>query len=155
MKKAVKLLLILFLALSLNGCDTWDDWFGDDDDDDDDVVTTTTTTTTDTAAAKTTTASSDTASTTAASTTTSSGTVYATYFGKTNGGLPTWYFGGNMSDYPTTFTLTIDGCGSSSVSNNGHRWTGLGCVLKQSEVSGRGMGLICTACGPAKAYINW
>lgn len=44
MKKAGRLLLVLFLLLSLNGCDTWDDWFDDDDDDDTTVEETTTTT---------------------------------------------------------------------------------------------------------------
>lgn len=34
MKKAGRLLLVLFLMFSLNACDTWDDWFDDDDDDD-------------------------------------------------------------------------------------------------------------------------
>jgi len=156
MKKAVRLLLILFLALSLNGCDTWDDWFGDDDDDDEtvDVIETTAAqdTSSDTASVKTT--STD-ATATATTSDSSSGSETAVYFGTTNGGLPTWYFSNHMSTYPTSFTLTLKGCGSATVDNNGHRWTGLGCILKQSEVYGRGMGLICTGCSPSNAKASW
>lgn len=133
MKKAVRLFLVLFLVVSLNGCDDWDDWFGSDDDDD-------TTTTSDTTSG----------------TTSGSGTEYATYFGPTNGGRPTFYFSKSMSDYPTTFTLTVENClSATAVSNNGHRWEGGGWVLKQSEVPSRGMGLIGSGCYSTQAYITW
>jgi len=148
MKKAVRLLLVLFLVLSLNGCDEWDDWFGDDDDDDTTVTTTDTTT-------DTTTVTDTTADDTTDDTTESSGTEYATYFGLTNGGMPTFYFSKNMSEYPTSFTLVIDGCLTAEVDNNGHRWTGGGWILKQSEVFGRGMGLIGSDCSPGAAHISW
>lgn len=162
MKKAVRLLLILFLALSLNGCDTWDDWFGDDDDDDDEVTVAVESTAAKTTSSATTasTASSDdsttaVAATTAVATAGTSGSETATWFGTTNNGLPTWYFSKPMGAYPSVFTIQLPACGTATVNNNGHRWTGLGCILKQSEVASRGMGLICTGCWPKSGTVSW
>ena len=147
MKKAVRLLLILLLALTVNGCDVWDDIF-DDDDDNEEV----TLAVEETAApqASTGTASAQTASTSAAT----SGSEHASYFGTTNGGLPTWYFSKSMGSYPKPMTINLPGCGSATVMDN-HRWVGFGCVLKQSEVPSRGMGLICTGCVPKGPYVTW
>ena len=70
----------------------------------------------------------------------------AFYYGKTNGGMPTWYGKKNMWEYPKKFTVIVEGCETTEVINNGHRWdTGL-TVVKQSELGGRPMGIIVRNC---------
>ncbi len=79
------------------------------------------------------------------------------YHGRFNGNRPTWYFSRKMKNYPSQFTVVIEGCGTVEVtSNNGVRFESNGIVIKQSHVSGRGMGVIGQgACGSAYSYIKY
>lgn len=64
MKNVFGLFLVLLLVLCLNGCDEWDDWFGDDDDDTETTSTATTDTTSDSTSATTTDTTNDSTSAT-------------------------------------------------------------------------------------------
>ncbi len=79
------------------------------------------------------------------------------YWGRHNGDRPTWYYSKSMSRYPNQFTVVIDGCSTVTVtSNNGSRWTGGGIIVKQSDVSGRGMAVIGSAgCSSRTSHINY
>lgn len=79
------------------------------------------------------------------------------YHGRYNGDKPTWYFGKKMSGYPSTIYITVSGCVSNvKVSNNGKRWTGSGLIVKQSEVSGRGMAVLApSSCKSKSAYVEY
>ena len=134
--------VILLAMLCLGGCS----------DDDDDVASSVT------GASSTTTATTQTttpAATDADKDTTKKET--GKYFGRYNGDRPTWYYGKKMSGYPKTFYLTISGCVSNvKVSNNGKRWTGSGLVVKQSEVSGRGMAVLApSSCKSKSSYLTY
>ncbi len=62
------------------------------------------------------------------------------YHGLTNGNRPTWYFSKRMNEYPSTFDITIPGCNTINVKNNGVRDDHHdGYLVKQSDVKGRGM----------------
>lgn len=83
-----------------------------------------------------------------------------TWFGRYNGGRGTWYGKKNMNQYPSRFYLTVPGClPKTLIQNNGSRWAPDGqggWVLKQSEVPGRGMGVIApVACRKKKAIIEY
>ena len=79
------------------------------------------------------------------------------YHGRYNGDKPTWYFGKKMSGYPSTIYITVSGCVNNvKVSNNGKRWTGSGLIVKQSEVSGRGMAVLApSSCKSKSAYVEY
>ena len=79
------------------------------------------------------------------------------YHGRYNGDKPTWYFGKKMSGYPSTIYITVSGCVNNvKVSNNGKRWTGSGLIIKQSEVSGRGMAVLApSSCKSKSAYVEY
>lgn len=80
----------------------------------------------------------------------------ADYFGLTNGGRPTFYFSQVMSAYPAQFQVVVVGCASVTVINNNSRFEGGGLVIKQSEVSGRGMGVIALAsCQSSRCYLQY
>ncbi len=68
----------------------------------------------------------------------------ASYHGKTNGDRPTWYFSKNMTEYPSSFKINVKDCTELEITNDGSRWedNDSSYVLKQSEVAGRGMGLV-------------
>lgn len=86
----------------------------------------------------------------------SSGTDKGSYHGRTNGNRPTWYFPKNMSQYPSTFTVSIAGCSSFRVANNGKRYVTGGYIVKQSHVSGRGVALLApSSCGSRVATITY
>lgn len=79
------------------------------------------------------------------------------YHGRHNGDRPTWYFSKNMSDYPQTFTVVIEGCSETTVTdNNGERYEEGWVVVKQSDVSGRGMAVVGSpSCGSRSCYIMY
>jgi hypothetical protein len=64
------------------------------------------------------------------------------YHGRHNGDRPTWYFQRKMAGYPATFKVVVAGCADFTVSNNGHRYVYAGYIVKNSDVSGRGMALV-------------
>ncbi len=139
MKKAFKLSSLLLLTLTLTSCD----WFESDDD-----------------VSATAGSGSTTTSSSASTATTTSGTTKeaaAMYNGRTNGNRPTWYYSKKMSSYPGTFTLNISGCRTGIVvSNNGSRWESGGYLVKQSDVSGRGMAVLAPAtCNSTSSYITY
>jgi hypothetical protein len=73
---------------------------------------------------------------------TGSGTVVnGNYWGRHNGDRPHWYYPARFRDYPNEFYLTIAGCTTDLkvVSKAGSRWESSGYLVKQSDVSGRGM----------------
>jgi hypothetical protein len=140
MKKAFKLSSLLMLTLTLASCD----WFESDDD------------------VNATAGSGSTTVNSSASNqgTTTSGTTKeaaAWYNGRTNGNRPTWYYAKKMSSYPKTFTLNVSGCRTGIVvSNNGSRWESGGYLVKQSDVSGRGMAVLApSGCNPSGSYITY
>jgi hypothetical protein len=78
------------------------------------------------------------------------------YIGKTNGGMPTFYFSRNMSQYPEKLFLTVKNVlPRTEIQNNGVRWDNGNVVLKQSEVSGRGMGLVVRSGKTQQAWIEF
>ncbi len=88
--------------------------------------------------------------------TSSSNNDVGSYHGRTNGDRPTWYFPKKMSSYPSTFTVNVAGCSSFRVLNNGKRWVKGGYIVKQSDVSGRGLALLApSSCGSRKATISY
>jgi hypothetical protein len=65
------------------------------------------------------------------------------YHGRHNGDRPTWYFSKNFNQYPSPITVNIPGClANKSITHNGVRYESGGLILKQSEVSGRGMAMV-------------
>ncbi len=86
-----------------------------------------------------------------------SGTEKGLYWGRHNGDRPTWYYGKTMSKYPEQFTVVIDGCSTTEVtSNNGSRFESGSVIVKQSDVSGRGMAVIGSAgCSSRTSHINY
>lgn len=81
---------------------------------------------------------------------------YGTYWGTPNGGRPQFYFKKKMNQYPKTFKLVIAGCVNRTITNNGSRFEGSnGLVVKQSEVSGRGMAVVGPyGCVTQTAYVE-
>lgn len=86
------------------------------------------------------------------------------YFGTTNGGRATWYCNRSMNSFPKEFYLTIVNCGKPNheihkklITNNGTRYEDSTVILKESEVGGRGMGIILPAnvCHNGGAIIEW
>ncbi len=67
------------------------------------------------------------------------------YHGRHNGDRPTWYFDRALKDYPSEFYLGIVGCTSFVVLHNDVRWEKDGYIVKQSDVSGRGMTIVAPA----------
>lgn len=129
--------VVILAMLFLGGCS---------DDDDDDVASAT-------GASSTTTTQTSTTETPEAAKQKESGK----YHGRYNGDKPTWYFSKKMSGYPSTIYITVTGCVSDvKVSNNGKRWTGSGLIVKQSEVSGRGMAVLApSSCKSKTAYVEY
>jgi hypothetical protein len=67
------------------------------------------------------------------------------WWGLHNGGRPTFYFSKNMRDYPSTFIVKMTGCETVVVTDNdGHRFETNLLIIKQSDVSGRGMAVTTT-----------
>jgi hypothetical protein len=67
------------------------------------------------------------------------------FHGITNEYMPTWYANKGMNQYPKRFRLIIGDKINVEVVNNGSRWEGgpwRMIVVKQSEVGGRGMGIV-------------
>ncbi len=77
------------------------------------------------------------------------------YHGRHNGDRPMWYFSKPMRDYPQQFTVVVDDCVTVKVtSNNGTRFESGHTIVKQSDVSGRGMAVITSAaCHSETAHI--
>jgi len=77
------------------------------------------------------------------------------YHGRHNGDRATWYFSKKMKDYPDMITVNVEGCYDDFlITNNGTRWEGNRIIMKQSDVSGRGMALIVpSSCKSKKASI--
>ena len=66
------------------------------------------------------------------------------WWGLHNGGRPTFYFSKLMADYPSEFVVKMAGCETAVVTTNGHRFETNLLVVKQSDVSGRGMAVTTT-----------
>lgn len=64
------------------------------------------------------------------------------YNGRYNGDRATFYCNKNMNQYPSKLTVVIPGCVTKTISNNGKRYESGGLIVKQSEVSGRGMAIV-------------
>ncbi len=65
------------------------------------------------------------------------------YHGRHNGDRPMWYFTKDLKDYPQQFIVVIDGC--STVNIDGHDGIRIvvgSTIVKQSDVSGRGMAVV-------------
>lgn len=79
------------------------------------------------------------------------------YVGRTNGDRPTWYGNKKMNQYPKVFVVTIEGCTQFSVNdNNGKREVNNGVIVKQSDVSGRGLALVgLRSCKATEASISY
>jgi len=79
------------------------------------------------------------------------------YHGRYNGDRPTWYFDHNMSWYPSSFSIIVEGCGTVSViNNNGTRFESGSYIVKQSDVAGRGMALVFPAsCKSTKSSLEY
>lgn len=79
------------------------------------------------------------------------------YHGRFNGDRATFYAANRMKDYPASFTVTILGCGTIPVNkNNGDRAEYNGYIIKQSDVSGRGMAVVAPAsCKSTDATIRY
>ena len=70
------------------------------------------------------------------------------YHRRANGDRPIWYFKKNMEKYPKSFRVVIPGFIDEVVVNqDGKRYNGKsgGLLIKQSDVSGRGMAIICSS----------
>lgn len=83
------------------------------------------------------------------------------YWGRHNGDRPTWYFKGDMKDYPVGTIFKVEG-GPTFVlkSNNGTRYeTTVGdykIIVKQSDVTGRGLALVVSKnCMATKATLTY
>lgn len=79
------------------------------------------------------------------------------YHGRHNGDRATWYAKNNLKDYPQTFIVEIPGCTKFSVNaHDGNRIEHTGYIIKQSEVAGRGLGLIAPqSCQSKDATISY
>jgi hypothetical protein len=79
------------------------------------------------------------------------------YHGRHNGDRPTWYFSKNFNQYPSPITVNIPGClANKSITHNGVRYESGGLILKQSEVSGRGMAMVMSSsCQSEAATITY
>ncbi len=76
------------------------------------------------------------------------------YHGRHNGDRATWYFQKTMAGYPSQFKAVVSGCGEFTVNNNGHRYEYAGYIVKNSDVSGRGMALVApSSCKSSTSYI--
>ncbi len=77
------------------------------------------------------------------------------YWGRHNGNRPTWYFSKPMRDYPQQFTVVVDGCATVNItSHNGYRYVEGSTIVKQSDVSGRGLVVVASAgCYSKTAHI--
>lgn len=98
------------------------------------------------------------ASTPAATTPTSTGTTteQCKYAGRFNGDRMTAYCSKKMSQYPATITIIIPNCITKTISNNGTRYESGGLIVKQSDVSGRGMAIVmASSCKSASASVRY
>jgi len=85
------------------------------------------------------------------------------YWGRHNGDRATWYFTKSMTAYPDIIYLTVDGCVSgvkvktTEVDHEGNpRFVIDGYIVKQSDVSGRGMAVVApSSCLSEKASIAY
>jgi len=154
--------LIFSVMLLLAGCSQWDDLVDSITGSDDDAAATTTKPTTPATTKPTTpTKTKPTTPTTTKPTTPDSKQgkkEYGTYDSRTNGDRPTWRWSKKMGSFPSTFWVTVDGCGISkaAVKNNGRRFEGSGLVVKQSDVSGRGMAILApSSCHSRTCYVSY
>lgn len=67
------------------------------------------------------------------------------YHGRYNGDRPTWYGGKNMSQYPSTMRVVIDGCLDKTIVHDGKRYDDGSLIVKQSDVYGRGVAVVYSA----------
>ncbi len=77
------------------------------------------------------------------------------YHGRHNGDRAQWYFSKPMRDYPDEFTVVIPECAEVRVTgNNGVRFTSGSMVVKQSDVTGRGLCVVIgSQCKAKKCHI--
>lgn len=85
-----------------------------------------------------------------------SGSEKCSYSGRYNGDRATWYCSKKMASYPSKITVKITGCFTKTVPNNGTRYQDSQLIVKQSDVSGRGMALVAnSSCKSTEAYIEY
>jgi hypothetical protein len=78
------------------------------------------------------------------------------YAGRFNGDRMTAYCSKKMSQYPASITIIITGCITKTISNNGSRYESGGLIVKQSEVSGRGMAIVmASSCKSTSASVRY
>jgi hypothetical protein len=78
------------------------------------------------------------------------------YVGRANGDRPTWRFSKPMTSYPKTFVVTIPGCVTRSISNNGVRYESGGLIVKQSDIAGYGMAIVmASTCHSTEATVTY
>lgn len=95
-------------------------------------------------------------STTTTTTTTKGTTEVCSYAGRFNGDRATWYCKKKMNQYPSRLTVVIPGCVTKTISNNGSRYDSGGLIVKQSEVSGRGMAIVIeSSCKSKSASVRY
>jgi len=80
-----------------------------------------------------------------------------TYHGRYNGDRATWYAAKDLKDYPQTFVIEIPGCTTFSVNaHDGKRVEHKGYIVKQSDVAGRGLGVVAPqSCQSQDATISY
>lgn len=103
-------------------------------------------------------ATTETVATPAATTPVTTGTTteQCKYAGRFNGDRPTFYCSKKMASYPAKLTIDIPGCITKTISNNGTRYESGGLIVKQSEVSGRGMAIVmASSCKSTSASVRY
>lgn len=78
------------------------------------------------------------------------------YHGRHNGDRPTWYGADVMVNYPRTLTVTIPNCVTRTITHDGNRYDRNSLIVKQSDVSGRGLAVIySSSCKSTTATISY
>lgn len=86
----------------------------------------------------------------------SSATEALKYWGRYNGDRPTWYGALNMSQYPSPMRVVIPGCLDKLIAHDGKRYDDGSLIVKQSDVSGRGLAVVYSAsCKGKVCYLEY
>lgn len=94
--------------------------------------------------------------TTPTTTPSASKTEQCKYAGRFNGDRMTAYCSKKMSQYPAKITIDVPGCVNKTIPNNGTRYQDSYLIVKQSEVSGRGMAIVVnSSCKSTTAYVKY
>lgn len=83
-------------------------------------------------------------------------TEQCTYSGRYNGDRATWYCSKKMSSYPDGLRVVVDGCYNVTISDTGKRYEKSGLIVKQSDVSGRGLAIVTAlSCKSKTAHVEY